>query len=144
MIISLSQRSVDDVLVAFFRYLIPIFIFKYTDAHIQRKNKVHNITKIETTPVFYFVYNCANYFHWIYDTVPYLYSYFELKKRIGELKLLVNFPEGEDDLYSFVYETLNLLGIEKKDLIFIVVCAMELQVMGKVLLPKIIFHGIKI
>ena len=39
-----------------------------------------NINKIETTPVFYFVYNCANYFHWIYDTVPYLYSYFKEKK----------------------------------------------------------------
>ena len=61
--------------------------------------------KIEKTPVFYFVYNCANYFHWIYDTVPYLYSYFEEKKINSDLKLLVNVPEGSDDLYSFVYET---------------------------------------
>jgi|10_taG_2_1085330.scaffolds.fasta_scaffold48947_2 hypothetical protein len=78
-----------------------------------------NVTKVETTPVFYFVYNCANYFHWIYDTVPYLYSYFELKKRIDNLKLLINVPEGKDDLYTFIYETLNLLGIEKEDLIFL-------------------------
>jgi hypothetical protein len=78
-----------------------------------------NTTKVETTPVFYFVYNCANYFHWIYDTVPYLYSYFELKKRTDDLKILINVPEGKDDLYPFVYETLSLLGIEKKDLIFI-------------------------
>ena len=41
-----------------------------------------NIEKIEATPVFYFVYNCANYFHWIYDTIPYLYSYFKEKQNI--------------------------------------------------------------
>jgi len=75
--------------------------------------------KIEKTPVFYFVYNCANYFHWIYDTVPYLYSYFKEKKTYSDLKLLVNVPEGSDDLYSFVYETLSLLGIKKEDLIFL-------------------------
>ena len=78
-----------------------------------------NINKIETVPVFYFVYNCANYFHWIYDTVSYLYSYFEEKKRIGNLKLLINVPEGKGDLYPFVYETLSLLGIKKEDLIFL-------------------------
>ena len=76
-------------------------------------------TKIEKTPVFYFVYNCANYFHWIYDTVPYLYSYFKEKKKNNKLKLLVNVPDGKDDLYPFIYETLSLLGIEKKDLIFL-------------------------
>ena len=78
-----------------------------------------NVNNIENTPVFYFVYNCANYFHLIYDTVPYLYSYFEEKKRISNLKLLVNVPEGKSDLYKFVYETLSLLGIEKEDLIFL-------------------------
>ncbi|HJM46735.1 MAG TPA: glycosyltransferase family 61 protein [Candidatus Marinimicrobia bacterium] len=75
--------------------------------------------KIETTPVFYFVYNCANYFHWIYDTVPYLYSYFEEKKKVSNLKLLVSVPEGKRDLYPFVYETLDLLGIKREDLIFL-------------------------
>lgn len=79
----------------------------------------NQITKVETNPVFYFVYNCANYFHWLYDTVPYLHSYFTEKKSIENLKLLVNVPEGKDDLYPFVYETLSLLGIEKEDLIFL-------------------------
>ena len=81
------------------------------------KNKV--VERIEKRPVFYFVYNCANYFHWIYDTIPYLYTYFEEKKKIKDLKILINFPDGETDLYRFVYETLSLLGIEKSDLIFI-------------------------
>jgi len=78
-----------------------------------------NITKVEKRPVFYFVYNCANYFHWLYDTVPYLYSYLKEKKDNKNLKLLVNAPEGKNELYPFVYETLNLLGIEKDDLIFL-------------------------
>ena len=78
-----------------------------------------NVKNIEENPVFYFVYNCANYFHWIYDTVPYLYSYFKEKKLIPELKLLISPPENNKDLYPFVYETLNLLGIKKDDLIFL-------------------------
>ncbi len=78
-----------------------------------------NIIKTETTPVFYFVYNCANYFHWIYDTVPYLYSYLKLREQYTGLKLLINVPEGRDDLYPFVYETLDLLDIKNKELIFL-------------------------
>tara|TARA_R110002096_G_scaffold354844_3_gene548073 strand:+ start:121 stop:1233 length:1113 start_codon:yes stop_codon:yes gene_type:complete len=78
-----------------------------------------NWHKIEHTPVFYFVYNCANYFHWLYDTVPYLYTYFLEKQKNKDLKLLISPPENKKDLYSFVYETLSLLGIEKEDLIFL-------------------------
>jgi hypothetical protein len=78
-----------------------------------------NVKNIEETPVFYFVYNCANYFHWIYDTVPYLFSYFKEKKKLKNLKLLISPPEGQKDLYSFIYETLELLGITKDDLIFL-------------------------
>jgi len=77
------------------------------------------IKKTESNPVFYFVYNMANYFHWIYDTVPYLYSYFIEKQKTENLKLLVSTPAGKKDLYPFVYETLELLGITKDDLIFL-------------------------
>ena len=77
------------------------------------------INKKETTPVFYFVYNCANYFHWIYDTVPYLSTYFRMKEEMPDLKILINVPDGQTDLYDFVYETLDLLGITKNDLMFI-------------------------
>ena len=70
----------------------------------------------EDTPVFYFAYNCANYFHWLYDTVPYLYCFFKIKKKIPNIKLLMSSPRGEDDLYPFVYETLELLGIDKDDI----------------------------
>ena len=78
-----------------------------------------NINKIEKTPVFYFVYNCANYFHWIYDTVPYLFSYFFAKQKYPKLKLLISTPAEQEDLYPFVYETLELLNITKDDLLFL-------------------------
>jgi hypothetical protein len=70
-------------------------------------------------PVFYFVYNTANYYHFIYDTLPYLYSYFNEKKIHPELKLLMSPPEGKDDLYPFVWECLELLGIQRKDVVFL-------------------------
>ena len=38
---------------------------------------------------------------------------------IKNLKLLISPPDGETDLYPFVYETLELLGIAKDDLIFL-------------------------
>lgn len=72
-----------------------------------------------SVPVFYFVYNMANYYHFIYDTLPYLYSYFNEKEIHPELKLLVSPPEGKDDLYPFVWECLELLGITRKDVVFL-------------------------
>lgn len=72
-----------------------------------------------SVPVFYFVYNMANYYHFIYDTLPYLYSYFNEKKIHPDLKLLVSPPEGKDDLYPFVWESLELLGITRKDVVFL-------------------------
>ena len=50
-----------------------------------------NLDKI-TDPLFFFIYNTENYFHFVYDTLPYLISYFELKKEIPDLKLLMNYP----------------------------------------------------
>ena len=70
-------------------------------------------------PVFYFAYNMANYFHFIYDTLPYLYTYFEEKKIHPELKLLVSPAEGKDDLYPFVWETFELMGINRSDVVFL-------------------------
>ena len=48
-----------------------------------RKKKIDHII---TDPLFFFVYNTDNYFHFLYDTLPYLISYFELKE-ISNLKL---------------------------------------------------------
>ena len=69
--------------------------------------------------VYYFVYNMANYYHFIYDTLPYLYGYFNEKQYFPDLKLLVSPPEGRIDLYPFVWDTLELLGITRSDVVFL-------------------------
>lgn len=79
-------------------------------------NMEFNIDTIECeyiydSPVFFFVYNVENYYHFIYDTLPYLISYFELKKTIPNLKLLLNYPNGKDTLYLFVKEFLEILNV---------------------------------
>ena len=40
----------------------------------------------EPFPVFFFIYNTDNYCHFVYDTLPYLITYFELKKKEPNLK----------------------------------------------------------
>ena len=63
------------------------------------KNIQNNLIK---EPVFFFIYNFDNYYHFLYDTLPYLFTYLELKKKIPELKLLVNYPnKNKKDFYKF-------------------------------------------
>lgn len=74
---------------------------------------------VESTPVFFFIYNTDNYYHFIYDTLPYLISFFELKKNIPDLKILISSPNPQKkELYPFVSEFYQLLKIHD-DLIFI-------------------------
>ena len=75
---------------------------------------------IEEQPVFFFVYNVDNYYHFVYDTLPYLITYNRLKKTIPNLKLLVNYAnEQQFTLNRFVLEFLELLDIGQSDLLFI-------------------------
>ena len=61
-------------------------------------------------PVFFFIYNTDNYFHFLYDTLPYLISYMQLKHEIPELKLLMQYPnEQRAEFYPFVLEFLEIL-----------------------------------
>lgn len=88
-----------------------------------KKNLILTEEKIDVVvdvPVFYFVYNTDNYYHFVYDTLPYLISFFDLKKKIKNLKLLMNYPNFESkSFYKFVTEFLNLLGINTEDIILI-------------------------
>ncbi len=61
------------------------------------------------TPVFFFIYNTDNYFHFLYDALPTLAQYLRMTPRP---KLIMN-PRHE---YPFVRECLELLGIGKKDI----------------------------
>lgn len=68
-------------------------------------------------PVYFFVYNVDNYYHFIYDTLPYLYGYFELKKHIPQLRILIQTSHpNKNVLPPFVIECLKNLGI--RDYIF--------------------------
>jgi hypothetical protein len=70
--------------------------------------------------VFFFIYNTDNYFHFLYDTLPYLISYLDLRKEIPDIKLLCQYPNVEKtSMYPFVKQFLNLLNIYDKDILFI-------------------------
>lgn len=86
---------------------------------MEYKVDIENYNLTYDGDVYYFVYNMANYFHFIYDTLPYLYGYFNQKKHFPDLKLLVSPPEGRIDLYPFVWDTLELLGITRNDVVFL-------------------------
>ena len=80
--------------------------------------KIKKLSHIYKLPVFYFIYNSANYFHFLYDTLPYLVNFFYLKKKNPKIKLLVSPPIKEKKFYKFVLESLKLLKINTNDLIY--------------------------
>lgn len=70
--------------------------------------------------LFFFIYNTDNYFHFLYDSLPYLISYLNLKSEIPELKLLMQYPnEQKKELYPFVVEFLEILNIQKSDIVLL-------------------------
>lgn len=75
---------------------------------------------IYTEPVFFFIYNTDNYFHFLYDTLPYLISFLHLRKTLPTLKLLMQYPnEQKTTFYPFVIEFLEILNITQNDIVII-------------------------
>jgi hypothetical protein len=88
--------------------------FKPTNTEVSKGLSVYK------NPVFYFVYNTDNYYHFIYDTLPYLISFFNRKKEIPNLKLFMNYPNRSKlEFYRFVEEFLDILEIKKEDITII-------------------------
>ena len=81
-------------------------------------HKVENTSKTYNDPVFYFIYNTDNYYHFIYDTLPYLISYKKLKSVTKNLKLLMYYSHG-DKFYKFVTEFLEILKIDESDVVIL-------------------------
>jgi capsular polysaccharide biosynthesis protein len=82
-------------------------------------NIIENIEnqKIIREKVFFFIYNFDNYYHYLYDTLPYLYTYLELKKTDSAIKLLVNYPnKDKTEFYKFNEEFLFKI-VSKNDII---------------------------
>jgi hypothetical protein len=85
--------------------------FDYNNIELGNKN-------IILEPVYFFIYNTENYFHFIYDTLPYLYSFLQFKKTNPKIKLLMNFiNKNKNDFIPFVIEALELLDITRDDII---------------------------
>jgi hypothetical protein len=80
--------------------------------------KVGNTSETYNDPVFYFIYNTDNYYHFIYDTLPYLISYKKLKSITKNLKLLMYYSHG-DKFYKFVTEFLEILKIDSSDIVIL-------------------------
>jgi capsular polysaccharide biosynthesis protein len=71
-------------------------------------------------PLFFFIYNTDNYFHFLYDSLPYLISYLNLKKDIPELKLLMQNPnENKNNFYPFIIEFLEILNIKTENIVLV-------------------------
>lgn len=72
---------------------------------------------IISSDVFFFIYNTENYYHFIYDTLPYLYCFLKLREQNKNIKLLMNYNKNKNNLLPFVKESLELLNITKNDII---------------------------
>lgn len=75
------------------------------------KYKEHEKIIDYTNPVFFFCFNFDNYYHFIYDTIPYIISYRKLKISEPNIKLLVpnlNFKK-------FAKETFDILKLNDDD-----------------------------
>jgi hypothetical protein len=109
-IIEFKKEGADEIINPIFERTMSL---SKINQSFFKKNINKKITNTEKNPVFFFCFNFDNYFHFIYDTLPYLISYFELKKEIKELKLLVS----NTNFLKFVSETFILLDINKDDFI---------------------------
>lgn len=88
-------------------------IYNYDNCNIN--NTPNNIVDVS---VFFFIYNFDNYYHFIYDTLPYLYIFLQLKQRLPNLKLLINYPnERHLSFYKFNLELLEKIIDIDNDLI---------------------------
>jgi hypothetical protein len=80
----------------------------FYDNNIYNYEKSNIEKNVINVPVFFFIYNFDNYYHFLYDTLPYLYTYLHLKKDIKDLKLLVNYPnKNKNNFYKFNLELLE-------------------------------------
>jgi len=71
----------------------------------------NTIHKEYENPVFFFIYNVENYYHFLYDSIPNLISYFHLKKSNSNLKILINYPPDKQEFYKFIIEFFDILGV---------------------------------
>jgi hypothetical protein len=62
---------------------------------------------------FFFIYNTDNYFHFLYDSLPYLFDYLRLRADEPVKLLMSSGPH-----YPFVTDCLRLLNIQETDIVY--------------------------
>ena len=96
------------------------FINTYEKDQMMYKFRRQTIRKKLNDSVFYFIYNMENYFCFLYDAVPYLHSFLELRKQQPRIKLLMQYSDVENKTFkSYVMPILELLGITQKDIVML-------------------------
>lgn len=105
----------DDTLVNFSTEKV----MSLKDVELSLSEEENDVSSIEESPVFYFVYNTDNYYHFIYDTLPYLISYFKIRESVPNIKLLMNYPNTSGKMYRFVSEFLDLLNIKEDQILIL-------------------------
>jgi capsular polysaccharide biosynthesis protein len=79
----------------------------------QQKREINPSTpELKKGTYFFFIFNFENYYHFLYDTLPYLVHYFKLKQENVKCKLLI--PENHIFL-QFQIDIFNLLNITEKE-----------------------------
>ena len=71
----------------------------------------HRETTTVAEPVFFFIYNTDNYFHYLYDTIPILYQFFQLRERYPTMRLLMK-PAR---MYPYIMDCLRAAGLTDAD-----------------------------
>lgn len=82
---------------------------------------------------FFFLFNLDNYYHFLYDTLPYLVHYFELLKTVPSCKILLS---ENHNLLPFQREMLTRLGLESQ-----IVYASNLGCYEYLYVPSSLTHG---
>ena len=81
---------------------------------------------------FFFIFNFENYYHFLYDTLPYLYHYYNIKEADNTCKLLL--PENHNFL-QFQRDIFNLLHLTQYEI------AVNNTKYEKVYMPSSLTHG---
>jgi len=94
-----------------------IMSLKNIDMYVENDTSTTDKKVLDKDFNFFFVYNTDNYYHFIYDTLPYLITFNKLKKKLPKLKLLMSYPNpAKTEFYKFVTEYLALCNIKKRDI----------------------------
>lgn len=96
--------------------------------------KERTIGKRADGSYFFFIFNFENYYHFLYDTLPYLHHYFELRAK--DLSCVLLLPAAHTWL-QFQRECFRLLGIQETDIAY----AEEGVTYETLYIPSSLTHG---